>query len=58
MVDSYECQGEILRMKFKTIWPAEGLNTAEGQLFKLVHEKLGHASIEPINKMAVNGAII
>lgn len=48
--------GGILRMKFKTIWPAK-VNTAEGQSLKLMHEKLGHASIETIKKMAENGAI-
>lgn len=41
--------GGILRMKFKTNWPAE-VNAAEGQSLKLMHEKLGHANIETIKK--------
>lgn len=48
--------GGILRMKFKTNWPVE-VNAAEGQSLKLMHEKLGHASIETIKKMAKNGTI-
>lgn len=48
--------GSILRMKFKTIWPAE-VNVAEEQSLKLVHKKLGHASIDTIKKMAENGSI-
>lgn len=48
--------GGILRMKFKTIWPAE-VNAPEGESLKLVHEKLGHASIETIKKMPENGTI-
>lgn len=46
----------ILRMKFKTIWPAE-VNATEGESLKLVHEKLRHASIKTIKKMVKNEAI-